>query len=244
MRKFFPVMVMIVFIGLVLTILAGNFHTNNAGRQPPSASTTSPPETGNGQATKSGSTAENDAGSNVDPKGPIAAAKADAEALETALFMPRSQADRVVEAVVLPSQAETQKLTVQFKGSAMATDELHYHNWSDARKTSGYSYTAQKFHLDRILGKNAQITLFGVMAWYPPGHKASDPQYCWPDLRTVYMRYARVHVNGKTNKRWLLVTQEQASADKFPPPPKSGITVSCDQAIQKFQSKLTNFKDL
>jgi len=165
--------------------------------------------------------------------------------MDTALFMPRSQADAVVKTVVYPSQVSTQQLLLKYKRLALATDGLHYRSWSDARQHANYDYQALMFHLDRRNSRNAQVTLFGVMSWNSPeNNQGQQVPYCWPDLRVVYMRYTRVRVNGKDHLRWLLVDQTAPQSNQFPAPFKRDAQVSCEQAVQRFQSHLKGFKNL
>ena len=242
MRKLIPATVGLLVLVVVFGIVSSNFKARS-GAQPNSgaAPNSSTPE--EAQPTPAEPLEEESDSLTVDPKGPVAAAKNATESLEAALFLHRSQANVVAKAVVVTDELENQKLTLQYKGPVLATSNLQYKSYEAAQKYSQYAYRVLKYKINKLSEKSAKITLYGQLSWlYPPDKNGNQNGFCGPNLRVVYMRYARVRVNKKTHKRWMLVRDTPAS--KQPPPLKKGTSVTCDKAIEMFKPLIKGFKDV
>lgn len=178
----------------------------------------------------------------LDPKGPVTAAKAALEALETAQFLPRKQADAIVRSVVAPKQVENEELVLRYKGRVFAKQQLGYKSFSLAQEKSNYSFVVQLYHLDGISGNYAQVTLFAQMTWLgPPNRQDRQKPNGTYSLRTVLMQRMRDPSQSQDGSKWMLVRWMDAA--KQPPNLPRG-NRSAAKALKLFAPYLKGFQKL
>jgi hypothetical protein len=170
----------------------------------------------------------------------VAAAKKALETLESAAFLPRTQAAKVAEQLVAPSVLEDEKLTLYYRGVALASpDNLNYESVAEAHKWANYTFVALMYYPNKTTKNSAKITLYGAQGWRtPPNKEGVQNGHLSPYMQVVYMKRVKV----RSGRKWLFVRQEEPPVGWQPPLPQDKITYA--RATKHFAPYLKKFKDI